>query len=321
MNTVKEVIKETVRKYTISESSLDNNIVIYSIDDESLFEMLKLEIRAKTISYCSHKKRKDEAYERRLEQDIETLYDKICNMEGNIDVSECSRLLEEKQIELENFRSVKMKAAMVRARVKHYELGDKPTKYFFELEKRNGIAKTLTHLKVDDRTITDQKDILMEQREYYKRLYSKKETDISDLCTFVEDRHINRLSDVQKMSCEGEITLDEVKKMLSQMSNNKSPGSDGYTAEFYKFFLNDIGKYLVASLNHAFKSGKLSVTQRLGVITCIPKANKAREMLSNWCPISLLNTDYKLLPGVLANRVKPVLCDIINEDQKGFLKN
>ena len=319
VNLVKEVIKETVRKYSIFESEHENTIVKYSIDDQSLFEMLKLEIRAKTISYCSHKKKLNEAQERKLEQDIESLYDKICNVEGN--VSECSKMLEEKQAELENLRAVKMKAAMLRARVKHYELGEKPTKYFFELEKRNGMAKTISQLIVDDKIVKDQNEILIEQREYYKRLYSEKETNTRDFHTFVEECHINKLSDVQKSSCEGEITLDEVTKILSQMSNNKSPGSDGYTVEFYKFFFNDIGKYLIGSLNYAFKAGKLSVTQRLGVITCIPKANKCRERLSNWRPISLLNTDYKVLSGILSNRVKPVLCDIISEDQKGFLKN
>ena len=58
------------------------------------------------------------------------------------------------------------------------------------------------------------------------------------------------------------------------MSNNKSPGYDGFTVEVFKFFWNDLGYFLVRSLNYALHKGELSVTQKLGVITCIPKGNK-----------------------------------------------
>ena len=126
---------------------------------------------------------------------------------------------------------------------------------------------------------------------------------------FLKDTLINKLNEAQKESCEGIISIEEVKRALQSMNNNKSPGSDGFTVEFYKFFFNDLGKYLVNSLNHAFKDGKLSITQRLGVIICIPKPNKAREFIKNWRPISLLNVDYKLLSGVLANRMKLVLME------------
>ena len=83
----------------------------------------------------------------------------------------------------------------------------------------------------------------------------------------------------------------------------------------------DLGNLLVRSLNHAFTSGELSVTQKQGVITCLPKGGKPREYLKNWRPISLLNVDYKLLSGALASRMKQVLNSVISETQKGFLKN
>ena len=67
------------------------------------------------------------------------------------------------------------------------------------------------------------------------------------------------------------------------------------------------------------RKGELSTSQKLGIITILPKDNKPREILKNWRPISLLNTTYKLFSGVIANRLKGVLNDIINENQKGFL--
>lgn len=65
--------------------------------------------------------------------------------------------------------------------------------------------------------------------------------------------------------------------------------------------------------------GTLSISQKQGIITCIPKPNKSRESLKNWRPISLLNVIYKMCSGVIANRIKSVLNQLIHEDQKGFI--
>lgn len=121
------------------------------------------------------------------------------------------------------------------------------------------------------------------------------------------------------MKLEGEITYSELLSALKKMKNCKSPGNDGFTSEFFKFFWSDIGVFILRSLNYAYKSGSLSVTQKQGIITCIPKPNKSRHLLKNWRPISLLNVIYKLASSVIANRIKTVLDSIVHEDQKGFI--
>ena len=66
---------------------------------------------------------------------------------------------------------------------------------------------------------------------------------------------------------------------LKRMSNNISPGNDGFTVELFRFFWNDIGMFLFRSMNYAHSIGELSVTQKQGVITCIPKGNKDKSLL------------------------------------------
>ena len=63
------------------------------------------------------------------------------------------------------------------------------------------------------------------------------------------------------------------------MKNSKSPGLDGFTAEFFKLFWVDLGKFIVKSVNDAYKNGSFSVTQNQGIITCIPKPNRPRHFL------------------------------------------
>ena len=93
---------------------------------------------------------------------------------------------------------------------------------------------------------------------------------------------------------------------------------------FTSFFLKDtcIGSFLIRSLHLRFQKGKLSLTQKQGVINIIPKKDKPREFLKNWRPISLLNVFfYKIASSCIANRIKTVLNFLIHENQKGFLKD
>ena len=104
------------------------------------------------------------------------------------------------------------------------------------------------------------------------------------------------------------------------MKNQKSPGSDGITVEFYKIFWNNIKEFYVNSISYSFETGSLTELQKQSIITIIPKQNKDLTKLDNWRPISLLNVDYKIATKVIANRVKHVITKINHNSQTGFIK-
>ena len=91
-------------------------------------------------------------------------------------------------------------------------------------------------------------------------------------------------------------------------------------SEFYSFFWPDIRHHLLASYNYAFQHGTLSISQRRGIISLIPKKSKDKTILENLRPISLLNVDYKILTKVIAKRIEKVLPVLINPDQTGYVK-
>ena len=80
----------------------------------------------------------------------------------------------------------------------------------------------------------------------------------------------------KKLSCDAKISIAECTKALKELNNKKTPGSDGFPVEFYKFFWNDIKEIVVEALNYSFIKGELSVEQKRGVLTLIPKKNKDR---------------------------------------------
>ena len=107
--------------------------------------------------------------------------------------------------------------------------------------------------------------------------------------------------------------------VLKNTAKDKAPGEDGLPSEFYKVFWIDIKSYLIKSYQHSYSTGMLSITQRRGIISLIPK-QKDPLNLKNWRPLSLLNQDYKLLAKLIAERIKPHLKKLINIDQTGFIK-
>ena len=73
-------------------------------------------------------------------------------------------------------------------------------------------------------------------------------------------------------------------------------------------------------MNAAFEFGEMSVSQRRGVITLLPKEDSDELLLSNWRPITLLNVDYKIASKTIAKRIERVLPYLIHPDQTGFMK-
>ncbi len=117
--------------------------------------------------------------------------------------------------------------------------------------------------------------------------------------------------------CDSEIIESEILSSLKELKSGRSPGTDGLTSDFYKFFWVYIKVLLVDSIKYSLDKGEMSIKQRRGIITLIPKKDKNKLFLKSWRPITLLNTDYK----TLNNRLCKMLPYIIDEDQTGYIKS
>eukprot|EP00745_Piridium_sociabile_P017327 TRINITY_DN26057_c0_g1_i7.p1 TRINITY_DN26057_c0_g1~~TRINITY_DN26057_c0_g1_i7.p1 ORF type:complete len:253 (+),score=13.69 TRINITY_DN26057_c0_g1_i7:83-841(+) len=183
----------------------------------------------------------------------------------------------------------------------------------------------MTHIKKDNGiTVSKQMDVLNEQARFYSTLYSKTDTDknIKDMVSsFVQGEEFPKLNSNEAAMCEGLMNEQETSSALSRMKNGTSPGNDGLTVEFLKFFWGRIKTMVTSSFNEAFDKGEISYSQKQGIIILIHKGKElSRDDLSNWRPITLTNTDYKMLAKVLATRLSLVIDKLINQDQVGYLK-
>ena len=178
--------------------------------------------------------------------------------------------------------------------------------------------------KEDGSLVTDQKEILKETESFYKCPNSKKnnESEHIELDSYTDSDAVTKLTNVESEKLEGLLSLAEISETLLKMKNDKSPGLSGFSADFLEVFWKHLGQFVLRSINYGYAIGKLSESQRQGIITCIPKEDKPKQFLKNWRPLTLLDTVYKIASGTIANRLKQVhvLDNIISRDQTGFLK-
>ena len=157
-------------------------------------------------------------------------------------------------------------------------------------------------------------------RNFYENLFKKKESVEIEETPFKHiSNNLPKLNSNDKIEMEKEITLEELKNTITKSKNNKSPGPDSFTHEFYKILWPTIKMILLQLLNAYRTKNILNPSQLEGTITCIPKGGKIRNNLKNWRPITLLNAIYKFYSSILAHRIKSILPKLINPDQKGFI--
>ena len=229
--------------------------------------------------------------------------------------------LKEKKLELEQIREHRLKGALVRSRWQKNSLGEKPSKFFLNLENKNFVSKHIRELKTNSKVIQQPEEILEEMRLFYEKLYTEQDNiDIEDTSLSPIKEKVKKLNEYEKENLEKEISMEELGNIVKQSKNNKSPGPDGFSNEFYKIFWPNIKHLLLKLLNQYKENGCINSSQLDGIITCIPKGGKLRNNRKNWRPITLLNSIYKFYSGILAERIKVILPKIIHYDQKGFIK-
>ena len=268
VDTIKNVIEEVKQTYSTNirpDENTPNQNLQFNINDQLFLETLLMIIRGNTIKFSSIKKKENEREEQNLEHDIKEIENEINTNFLNIEDEKLNTLVQKKQ-RLTEIRKTKIEGVMLRSRVRYEDLGEKPTKYFLNLENRQFTNKVMNKIiEENGNEFTDTQDILNSQKRFYQTLYDEVNK-IDDVpIENILGQNENPLSQQEAEKLEGEIEMDELTKALKNMKNDKSPGPDGFTAEFFKFFFIDIGIFVLRSLNYAYRTGQLSVTQKQGV--------------------------------------------------------
>eukprot|EP00253_Pinus_taeda_P009518 PITA_09518 len=116
------------------------------------------------------------------------------------------------------------------------------------------------------------------------------------------------------------VTSTELEGTLKWFKNDKSPGLDGWSVEFYLVFYDLLGNDLLQVIEECRTIRKLYNAINSTFIALIPKSDSPSSF-NNFRPISLCNCLYKIIAKIIANRIRPILSQSISPEQFAFLEN
>ena len=318
---VRQVIIDVVKQYAIPVysdefSSNPNNFeaIQFTIKIGLLYETLLMMIRGETVRYSKQKTRRCRMQESEIMSEISQLTDSFNMNKTHEDFSR----LEEAQRKLEDIRKPKIQGLITRSRVKWHEEGEKCSKYFLTLEKRNGTRNSIQCLKVNECIITEKKTILKYFSENLQAKYCQQMCTINPVA-YLNNNIKRKLSVQQKDALDAPLSLRELHAALTAMKKGRSPGSNGFTADFFKRFWDFLGGLLFRAVTEELEIHSSLASHRESIVTLIPKQGKPRDSMKGWRPISLLNVDFKIVSAAIANRLKTVIEDLISPSQTAYI--
>ena len=217
-----------------------------------------------------------------------------------------------------------------------HEYGDQSTYYFHHLHRQRQQATVISHLQQRQdsllaglRTEAGRQQASSIISSFFSAdsadgMFRQLPTDMSAQQTLLSS--LDRQLPVEaQQACEGAedgITLEELHSALKASARGKKPGSDGLPYEFFSQFWDILGPELLAVLQDSFQTQhapSLPASMTQGVITLLYKGKGSRSLLDSYRPITLLNSDYKLLAKALVRRFGPALQHVVDPTQTAFV--
>jgi len=288
------------------------------------WDYVKMGLRNIFMTACSNENKSNKFELECAESELNLLHNRLTQLlaEGSLDSDNSVKLL---KLEIKRCtdmvdrqREVEAKNLIYFSRAKWAEEGERSTKYFLNLIKSKSSDSYIQTIKTEGGEVTGQKLVEKEIYLFYKELYSKQDV-IND--SSLDELFLSnnpKISEVNKKHLDSPITLLDLFKSL-QTCKDSAPGPDAIPYSVYKHFWHLLGPLLLESWRYSVEIGRMSQDQRQSIITLIPKKDKDKSVLSNLRPISLTNTDVKIITKAITIRLNPVLEQIISPTQTAYV--
>lgn len=138
--------------------------------------------------------------------------------------------------------------------LKYHKYGNKPGKLLAHLTRDRHQPISIPKIKKQNGTYaTDVKDINTVFQQYYQIPYSEQKSDTESRSAYLDDHQLPTLTEQQLAVLNALIANKDIQDTITQLTNNKSPGADGYTAEYFKMMNTTVTPHLLTLYNQMIK--------------------------------------------------------------------
>lgn len=283
------------------------------------WETFKAYVRGQIISYTSSKTNK-------IKLEMQELDKKIQELEREVYADQSKALTQELltlRAKYNALSTTKAESSLIRLKQSFYDQGEKSGRLLAWQIKKQEAERAISSIELPDGRISvDPLEINDNFASFYQLLYTSEASDsIGDRVAFLSELKIPQISEEHKSQLEGTLTVGEIADAISSMKGAKSAGPDGIPIDLYKKFKDKLATPLLNMYNESYQNGCLPPSLRSALITLILKPDKPPTKCGSFRPISLLNTDAKIIAKLLALRLEECLPSVIAADQNGFIKN
>ncbi|WJX66218.1 hypothetical protein P8452_50797 [Trifolium repens] len=248
----------------------------------------------------------------KITEDIETLELKC----ENVGLEEAELLARKEKFDI-LWMLLKSKDSMEfqKSRSRWLREGDANSRFFHACVKSRKRSNSIVALKKGRSWLSNPEEVKAEVIDYFQNHFQE----VSWSRPRLDGIDFSCLNDGQRVGLEGSFLEEEVLAVVVDSDGNKSPGPDGFNFNFFKKFWGFLKKDILLLFDDFHTTSRLPQSFFSYFITLIPKVSNPHS-ISEFRPISLLGSLYKLFAKVLAVRLGVVMDSLISKNQSTFIK-
>lgn len=192
-----------------------------------------------------------------------------------------------------------------------------------QMQTKNTISKLQNSNGIETENIDE---ILQEFYEFYQTLYKKPDLPLIDnknSSNFLENfclKNRKGINSLKNLNLHENFSQEEIENAIRKLNSNSSPGCDGITSNFFKRYSTLFSPLLVHVFNNIATEQSLPSSFGKAILKLLPKKENS-IFVGDFRPISLINTDQKILSHVISDRLLSAFNRIIRSHQHAYLPN